>query len=92
MEEKGYLQTKLLYWDQRSDREDQVVDELIRGLCIEQSSYHLRRFRRVDLLNIALNIPHHIVAEEVVCEVTHHVVSVTDIDQRPASRFKLIFF
>mmetsp|Transcript_40808 Transcript_40808/g.97021 ORF Transcript_40808/g.97021 Transcript_40808/m.97021 type:complete len:941 (+) Transcript_40808:1922-4744(+) len=72
--------------EQAADAEDEVVDEVLRGLAVEERTHDVGRLRRVDLLHVALDVAEHVVGVQVVRQVPDHVEAVADVDERPRVR------
>ena len=70
----------------RTHRNDEIGDKVIWSLCIQKGPHNLGGLARVDLLHIPLDETKHIVAEEVLRQVFHHIKAITHVDQRPSVR------
>mmetsp|Transcript_18521 Transcript_18521/g.52004 ORF Transcript_18521/g.52004 Transcript_18521/m.52004 type:complete len:364 (-) Transcript_18521:2397-3488(-) len=74
---------QLVHGQQGPHRQQQVVDELVRGLCIQQRTHHLGGLAGGHLLHIALDVPQQVVVVQEGGQVLDHVKPVAHVDQRP---------
>ena len=73
-------------WQQRTHRQDERLDEVIRALEIQQCADNLGRLLRIDLLHVSLNVTQHVVVVQVRREVGHKVETIANVDERSGIR------